>query len=739
MITQPGFFAFRWRVPGEQSALDDVAVVFKVPGRVDLAVLPDLLEAVCQGPVPPSAVVLLHVEQDDSLLSALASPAVEGALLRFNGRMPLAVFSVQLPSFSVRVVKTLGVSHALRGAMVSGFSDVSGWLQAGLAQVFDPKLVIVTAPAGFAFHKPSSRRSSFFIRADLALATSAAVFFVAFAIFHRLLLSYRCLPQELKLLFVDTMAVASTAFALREILSLSGVNPLPQVDSFHSYGGFSEVRSPLPDTSLCIISASSSMNLHRQWIEQKRLSSRDVVTLVTFDDAPDREHALYAMPSRTRPEELRPSAKYDIRIEGENFFPVMEPARKVLLTTTHHACGAYTAAFFQLHDSRVFGTYTASPGSQTRRSVYIDADQLLAAPTFRRWVDQKVPQWLKAGTTQIVFQEDQASRVLAQHIAYIATALRLPPPKVLPASSVSPRTVTNDGSIVCVGAVVGGGNALLALSRELRNCHQGARLYVIGFQAVESAPRVETFDKNLKYSSHGAAIEVLRMRTFLASESVAESFRDELSALYSGVAPVPTVLLERADKLRAGPGAAPVMLPTGPDLQEDLNLNEDFAFWPKGYAAGPHQAEVIGTISAILQNARTNTSIDVEQRLRSPMLKQVALDPENFARFNDGVIQAALLRAALPSELDFRGDEEASRYVAALLMRMASRYADAQVPTLEFLNAIAIRRLQFNANELAHVRQSFQRVASDHVTPLAQAVRFLIGRFPGEAEARRAF
>lgn len=739
MITQPGFFAFRWRVQDEHRALDDVAVIFKVPGRVDLAVLPDLLEAVCQGPIPPSAVVLLHVEQDDSLMSALSSPAVEGALLRFNGRMPLGVLSIKLPSFSVRVAKTLGVSHALRRAMVSGFSDVAGWLQAGLEQVFDPKLIVVPAPAGFAFHKPSSRRSSFFIRADLALATSAAVFFIAFAIFHRLLLSYRSLPQELKFLFVDTMAVASTAFALRELLSLSGVNPLPQVESFHSYGGFNEVRSPLPDTSLCIISASSSMNLHRQWIEQKRLSPRDVVTLVTFDDAPDREHALYAMPTREKPEELRSSAKYDIRIEGENFFPVMEPARKVLLTTTHHACRTYTAAFFELRDLRVFGTYTASPGSQTRRSVYIDADQLLAAPTFRRWVDAKVPQWLKAGTTQIIFQEDQASRVLAQHIAHMATALGLPPPKVIPANSVSRQTVTSDGAIVCVGTVVGGGNALLALSRELRNCHQGARLYVIGCQVVESAARVETFDKNLKYSSQGAAIEVLRMKTFLAAESVAESFREELSTFYSGATPVPTMLLERADRLRVGSGAACVLLPTGPELQEDLVLNEDFAFWPKGYATGPYQAEVLGTVAGILQNARTNTSIDVEQRLRSPMLKQVALDPENLARFNDGVIQAALLRAALPSELDFRGDEEASRYIATLLMRMASRYDDPQQPTLEFLNAIAIRRLQFNANELAQVRQSFERVVSDHVTPLANAVRLLIGAFPGEPQGRKAF
>lgn len=715
-------------------------MVFKMPGIVDLTVLPDLLEAVCLGPLVPTAVVILHIEQDRTLAPALRSTPVENALVRFNGRMPFAVLSIQLAPLSISLSNKRGVSAELEAEILKRFSAIPEWVNAGLGTLFDPKTIVVEAPCGYAFHKPSSRRSSFFIRAELALATSAAVSFVAFAIVCRLSRSYGGMPEELRLLFVDTMGVAAAAFALRELLALAGVSPLPQVESFHSYGGIDKIKNPLPETSLCIISASSSMNLHREWIEKKRLSPRDVVTLVTFDDAQDAEHALFAMSSEAKPEELRPSATYDIRIAGEHFFPVMEPPRKVLLTTAHNLdCFAHTQTYFELHGQRVFGAFNASVGSGTRRSMYIDADAMLNADIFREWVNAKVAQALKTGTTQVVYQEDEASQILAQHVAHIAVALGGRAPKIVAASQVNAATVDPDGAIVCVAAVVGRGNAILSLSRELRNCHRGARLYVIGMQVTESTAKLKTFDGNLTYSSNKAAIEILRMKMCLSSDAVGESFLDELSLIYSSQFSAPIELLQRAERLRSGIKAMPSLLPSGPRLTDQLVLNEDFAFWPKGYVPGPYHGEVLGTVGTLLQNARTSKNLSVEQRLRSPMLMHVALDPENFARFNDGVIQATLLRAALPSELDYRGDSEASHYMTELLKRLSKKYAEPQQATLEFLTAIAIGRMQLNVEDVLAVRTAFQQVAVVDSTPMAKAVLFLLKFLAPSNKVREAF
>ena len=732
-MSQPGFFSFRWHSESSADGAEDIAVVYKVPGAVDLSVLPDLLETVCLGPVVPSAVVMLQFGQD-GLVEALNSAPVKNALTRFTGRMPLLVFTMRPAPYSVTLGMALEASATLQRELTTRFMSSSGWTRAGLATIFDPKIVVIPAPSGYAFRKPSNDRSTYFIRAEMGLSTSAAVSFVAFAILQRLVQGYGKIPQELRLLFVDTMNVAATAFALREMLFLAGVRPVPQVESFHSYGGVDQVANPLPDTSLCIVSASSSMNLHRKWIREKALSARDIVTLVTFEDAEDAQHALHGLPAKARPEQPPPSSVYDIQIAGEYFFPVIEPPRKVLLTTTSHGCPDYTKDFHLLRERWLFGAFRATAASATRRSLFIDANALLQAEEFQHWVNAKVPQLLKAGTAQIIFQDDKASETLAQHVAYIATALGCTGVKVRNAKDVGESTIDRTAPIVCVAAVVGRGNALLSLSRDLRNCHVGARLYLIGMQVAESLTKLNTFDRNLKHSSHKSPIEVLRRNVFLSSDTVAESFQQEL-ALYQA----PGEFAERKDSLLHGPEAKQLFLPSGQQLRDALVLNVDFAFWDGKYEPSAYQAEVLGTISAILQNARTSKLRSSEHQLRSPLLMHVALDPENFARFNEGIIQAALLRAALPSELDYRGDTQASAYMATLLSRVAARFDLPQMATLEFLAAIATKRMQLNIDDTASVRDAFQQAILKRVDPMSGAVRFFLNAFPSPKLGRQAF
>lgn len=732
-MSQAGFFSFRWQPEKPAVGAEDIAVVFKIPGAVDLSVLPDLLESVCLGPIVPSAVVILQLGED-GLVEALSDAPMKNALARFNGRMPLLVFTVKLMPFSVSLAMAMEASEHLQQELTTRFMSPAGWTRAGLATIFDPKIVVVTAPAGYAFRKPSNDRSTYFIRAELALSTSAAVSFVAFAILQRLVIGYGKIPQDLRLLLVDTMNVAATAFALREMLSLFGVRPVPQVESFHSYGGLEEVASPLPDTSLCIVSASSSMNLHRKWIRDKSLSARDIVTLVTFEDAEDAQHAIHALSAEARPEQSPTSSAYDIRIAGEYFFPVIEPPRKVLLTTTHHSCHEYTKDFHLLRDRRLFGAFRAAATSGTRRSLFIDANALLQTEEFQEWINAKVPQFLKAGTAQIIFQDDKASAILAQHVAYIATSLGCTEVTLCNAKMVSESTVNRVAPIVCVAAVVGRGNAMLSLSRDLRNCHDGARLYLIGMQVAESHTKLSTFDRNLKHSSHKSPIEVLRKNVFLSADTVTDSFQKELSLyLASGQ------LSERKDSLLRGPEASQLFLSSGPQLRDALILNVDFAFWDGKYEPYTYQAEVLGTISAILQNARTSKLSQTGQQLRSPLLMHVALDPENFSRFNEGIIQAALLRAALTSELDYRGDVSASAYMAVLLRRVAAKFDHPQMATLEFLAAIATKRMQLNADDTSSVRDTFQEVTRSRTDSMSRAVRFFLESFPMPRRDRQAF
>ncbi len=732
-MSQPGFFSFRWQPAQPTAGTEEIAVVFKIPGAVDLSVLPDLIESVCSGPIIPSAIVMLQFSRD-GLIEALRDGIVKNALRRFNGRMPLLVFSIQPYPYLLTLSLTQEAPLQLQGELTKRFMDPASWIGAGLANIFDPKVVVVSAPSGYAFLKPSNERSTYFIRAELALSKSAAVTFVAFAIFQRLVKDYGKVPQELRLLLVDTMNVAAIAFALREMLSWAGMKLAPQIESFHSYGGADQVASPLPDTSLCIVSASSSMNLHRKWIREKALSPRDIVTLVTFEDAKDSQHALYGLSADARPSPVPPSSTYDIRIEGEYFFPVMEPARKVLLSTTHHGCKAYTDPFYKLRGRRLFSAFRSSATTGTRRSLFIDADTLLELTEFQDWINTKVPQSLRAGTTQIIFQNDAASTRLAQHVAHIAVTMGCVGVKLINAMEPLESAIDRTAPLVCVAAVVGRGNALLSLCRDLRNCHIGTRLFLIGMQVSESTAKVDSFDRNLKHSSQKMPNEVLRWNSFLSADVVTESFQRELTIYREGRS-----LANRKEELQRGLESTQLFLPSGPQLEVSLILNEDFAFWEGTYLPSPYQAEVLATFSTILQNARTSKLQSSEQQLRSPMLMHVALDPENFARFNEGIIHAALLRAALPSELDYRGDIHGSAYMVTLLKRIAAKFDLPQTATLEFLSAIATGRLQLNPDDTIEVKETFAMVANQHSTPMSAAIKVFLDAFPSPNSARQAF
>ena len=738
-MSQPGFFSFRWQPkPPVAPVAEHIAVVFKAPGAFDVTVLPGLFESVCLGPVVPSAVVILQLK-GENIVQDLEKQSVKNALSRFTGRMPLVVFTLNPAAQSITLATSFEASERQTRDLCESFEKITDWLISGLSDIFKPEKVIVNAPAGYAFKKPSADRSTFFIRAELALSTSAAVSFVALAILLRLVRDYGGIPEKLRLILVDTMNVASTAFALRELLSFCGAKVAPQIESFHSYGGLEDVPSPLQDASLCIVSASSTMNLHRTWTQSKSLSNRDAVTLVTFEDAKGSEHALYCLPASTRPEANLPSATYDIQITGEYFFPTIEPVRKVLLTTTQHGCPNYTDSFRQFCGQGLFGTFRASQFSGSKRSLFIDGSALLKVGSFQEWVDAQIPQLLKAGTAHIIYQEDEPSARLAQHIGELALRLGCHDFNIIKATAVGSTTIKSHLPIVCVAAVVGSGNALLSLSRDLRNCHHGTRLYIIGAQVMESSAKIDTFSKNLKHSSHNAAIEVYRWNTFLSADAVRNSFLKELE-LYSGTEAVP----DRKKSLQTILDANSLFLASGPTLSCPLILNVDFAFWKKGYQAAPYQAEVLGTISSILQNARVGRLKSPTHQLRSPLLMQVVLDPENFARFNEGIIQAALLRAALPSELDYRGDTPTSEYMANFLSRVAVKFDQPQMATLEFLLAIATKKLQLDAKHTNLVRTKFKEAIAGRSDPLSRAVQFFLdvdtkARKRDQTRRRKAF
>jgi hypothetical protein len=744
MMNIPSFFNFRLSVTNLTEKYKDIAIAYKVPGAMPSGTMAELIEVVCRGPLVPDGVVIFALEEDlHNINQELTSTITQDALIRFKERLPLVLATVALNGLKITTRSIEPATSLLAQEFSKTDSNtLEKIINAGLTQIFNSN-IISYAPLGYSYLKPSGKSSSFFVRAEAGLQSSGAVSFTAFAIWAKLLRRQGANPSAIELILIDTMAIAPVVFALRELFLLSNRSQAPAVDSFHSYGGLSEVPQPLSGKSLCLISASSSMEMHREWVKEKRVRNEEVITLVTFEDCKDSEYSLYALPSTLRPDGNLTSALHQIRIFGENFSAGSELPKKVLLRKQVHSWLSGVNVFFRSSnniDLQFFDIFrTTSHSSNKRRALFVHASLLEKSEEFRDFLELKLPQVVRATTRQIIYSDDAESKNLAQRILqFCVRSLSLPNVNLLSATELQedPTKVLKDAGLIIVNIVAGSGGTLLNISRNLRGHHFGPRLFVIGIQIVTSESQVKVLDANLKMSAHQASVDVLRYQSVAISPSLLSSFEEERQLyLKQDFSLLPEVFQRRLKALSdsASNLSSCGLLPCGHACADHLPLRKDFVFWPKEYNEGRHHAAVIATMSVLLQRARESDAIDESNRLFSARPTHVTLDPENFAHYDDGVIQASILRNALASELDYRADQVASEYLMKLLMKSSqSLGTDRSEGILEFLLAIATHRLKLYIRDQDELIASIRSTASKSDTQMCHAVLWMCDVIEGK-------
>jgi hypothetical protein len=122
-----------------------------------------------------------------------------------------------------------------------------------------------------------------------------------------------------------------------------------------------------------------------------------------------------------------------------------------------------------------------------------------------------------------------------------------------------------------------------------------------------------------------------------------------------------------------------------------LTLRPDFALWAFDYSQRRHtQADVYFTICAVLHAWRAEHAEGV-----SLEHKRLLLAPRNFVRFNDGVIQASLLRSAMAGELDYRASPDQSELMESVLAVVFENFGSRRGEAcIEFLLALLEGRLR---------------------------------------------
>jgi hypothetical protein len=101
---------------------------------------------------------------------------------------------------------------------------------------------------------------------------------------------------------------------------------------------------------------------------------------------------------------------------------------------------------------------------------------------------------------------------------------------------------------------------------------------------------------------------------------------------------------------------------------------------------------------------RTNDPNPAGRALRTNWFQQTRLDPANLGRFNDGVIQASILRAARPVEIDYSAKDDFAREAGRAICRiMDAAHIPRGEAACEALVALGSSRLRVPREELERI------------------------------------
>jgi hypothetical protein len=750
MSRQPSdFYIFNFEAPGLST--EDV-IAFTASPEIDAQLLAEALRAHLDRASPPSRLFVLgpapgrerlvEVAGGEDLADALPAftrwlnppPVIplayeaDGALIDLSGRVPEA----EAPDFATVLLRT------------------------GLRRVFNENTGMLRAPAGFHYVNPSGRHTLAFIRAGNVLLHSAEISFVAMGLL-------RFWPEGVRRIFVDTASISSLAYALVGLRRVFEPGLLvPSIDTFSSYEGVDSFAFE-PHDALCLISASTSGGLEKRIIDAAGVPAERIVTIFycgtqvqegqILCDLTAREGLPGEEPIRSFGREAdcemcrRGSAV--VHISGDQFLPADPEVRDRMLTAAD--VPTWLAPFLErVGGQRIVRCHGGSPGRL--REIYLDLGAATTADgRFAEALDRRLAMALPASLGAIVHVGDPSSAQIAEVLRdrYEAGSGGAVEEGVLDIAEVyeERRVLPEKITVAVVAAAASSGRALLGVSQYLRNVAKTDRIvYLVGAARATSREDWQRIESSLTFGEAPSDFPLFKVcSAYLPGDRGPQGTPWEAELIFlAGVRDLlieqgvedPDALAEIAARRRqieeaeasdVGGLTDDVFLPavkdgtlslTDPDR---LTLAPGFVFWrgvkPELIETAT-QAEVYLTVLAVLHSLRRKNAGGM---LVQHEHNRTVLAPANLARFNDAVVQAALLRAALPRELDYSHDKTLSRQMRGILTRFFEhRIGSEGRAAPEFLYALARRQIQLHDDDMRALRKT---LAGLDLPPLMRALR----------------
>lgn len=570
----------------------------------------------------------------------------------------------------------------------------------------------VEANDNYHFVNPSGRHTQKFIRIANLLDDSAEVGFFAFAC-----MSF--VSPGIDQVYVDTPSLFSVVAALNEI-RLGFQLPSLAIRNFASY----KVLNPgmlQPDTkSLCLISASSSGGLATRLIDKFDLGNENVLQLLYLGDTSARHPTVcdLSYDKEANPEgisnksrvfdetdcEYCKSGSFTVHLHGSQF-DIKPPQPSPYIILKSDAPNGLAKTMSRFAKSEALSVTLGQRSGARERDYFIDAQLALNEIATSADLDYILRRVVPFSVSHII-QIDEHSQALAERIA--GKFGSEPPPIILPSEIREKIDEKTEFAIIVAAAVIESGRCLTDASRDLRLFAADAPIvYVVGVEKTTDLTSRKSLEKTLiqthKAIKHQFASTI---KITLPKSSETNAWNAELAfwqqtSRNDCFQDCETFIRERIERIGSGtPFRTDLFLPRANG--DALKLQPGFVFWPENLPEKEHsQADVFFTISSVLQNLRARSeSNENKPGIYSHWFHHTVLSPENFVRFNDDIIQASLLRAALRPELNYLETPIESREFGRIILRLIKSHEHERGGAcFEFLLALASNRLQLTKKD----------------------------------------
>ena len=577
--------------------------------------------------------------------------------------------------------------------------------------------ILVKAPAGTTFVKPSGKNLEEFIYASQLARCNFEHQFLAMS-----LLRYAPDLELIDCIYIDTSSISPIAEAVIYYISKFQKSTCKHITyrSFSSYSGLEQNNKPdNASGTWVIISASASTGLGKNLVKDWNIKPQQVVTILSYksvllDEEQNIGNAVVFCVNDYSSRDKDSFSPIKVQVQGESFSAEVSNPETALLLKKHKPSFIDTD-IFEYHNAKVFSV------NKDGHSLYLDYINLSKYYTDKSDSDNKLNKWMKQvvqwtipiNLFAIVAGSGDAEQQLLADFKKVLFECGFDTNKLSelkPEDQLGMREI-KDRAVLILSSAVSTGRFFVDVNRELRLAKQsGMRIFATPFVVSPSRSQYKNVLTSLTQGSNGFKYSYVHFNKIYIGSKNLSSWAKELEFIKKLInstieehAGMDFWISRKKILEKQGEGLNGSIGIHYYDAKGKLDLAPDFVFWPSKYEVDEIDLEAVyATISSVLQNLRDN-EID-GCRLSANIYQHCVIDPENFVRFNDSVLQSCLWRCAMPSELDYRRSDALSSDMQRILRKIFMSCQSARgVISLDLLMGLATRWIKISNETMKKV------------------------------------